>query len=245
MLPDPVSFADTIAKVLPVKAIYDDAVSPAARQLGALGEDTLKAVRLALFPIQLAAAAQDRFRRFVVDAVNRVPEEKRVSPPPQIIGPVLEGIRYEPEGTPIDEMFSELLSSSMHSDRLNDAHPAIPLVIKQLSSDEANILKSITSSPTLFQITMRFDFRGGLAFNSVEQNEIPTSGLVFPLNADMYRERLERLGIIRFDTLKSMIPIIENGQQNRRTKLSCREANSVRRDTDASLRNAARGGGLV
>jgi hypothetical protein len=207
---DPVSFADTIAKVLPVKAIYDDAVSPAARQLGGLGEDRLKAVRFALFPIQLAAAAQDRFHRFVVNAVNRVPEEKRVSPAPQIIGPVLEGIRYEPEGTSIDQMFSELLSSSMNKDRVNDAHPAIPLVI---SGDEANILKTIASSSTRFQITMRFELGGGLAISSREQNEMPTSGLVFPLNADMYRDRLERLALIRFDTLRPMEPIVEGGRQ--------------------------------
>ena len=108
MSADP-NFIESIAKLLPVKAVYKDAVRPGARQIGELAEDTLKALRLALFPIQLAAVAQDRFRRFVVNAVERIPEEMRLSPPPQIIGPVLEGIRYEPEGTPIEEMFSELL----------------------------------------------------------------------------------------------------------------------------------------
>jgi len=104
-------FAKEIAKQLPVKAAYKDAIRPAARQTGGLAEDIIKALRLALFPIQLAAVAQDRFRRFVHDAVERVPADKRLAPPPQIVGPVLEAIRYEPENSSIEAMFSELLSS--------------------------------------------------------------------------------------------------------------------------------------
>jgi hypothetical protein len=74
-------FAKEIAKQLPVKAAYKDAIRPAARQTGEMAEDIIKAVRLALFPIQLAAMAQDRFRRFVRNAVDRVPIENRVTPP--------------------------------------------------------------------------------------------------------------------------------------------------------------------
>jgi len=61
---------------------------------------------------------------------------------------------------------------------------------------------------------MRFDLRDGLAISSVERSEIPSEGLVFPQNADMYRDRLERLGLIRFDALKPMESIrSENGEQ--------------------------------
>src|SRR4051794_26582250 len=106
-------FAKELAKQLPVKAVYQDAIHPAAKQAGDLGEDVMKAVRLALAPIQLLAVAQDRFQRFIEHSVGRVPPERQISPRPQIVGPVLEGVRYETEGTPIDEMFSQLLSASM------------------------------------------------------------------------------------------------------------------------------------
>jgi len=96
-----------IADQLPVRTAYEDFIQPGARQVGRLTEDVLKAVRLALFPVALAAGLQDRVEQFVKRAVSRVPEERRVSPAPQIVGPVLESIRYEPEGTPIDEMFFE------------------------------------------------------------------------------------------------------------------------------------------
>jgi hypothetical protein len=61
-----------IAKQLPVKAAYTDAVKPAAKQVGRLSEDVLKALRLALFPVTIAAGLHDRFEKFVKDAVARV-----------------------------------------------------------------------------------------------------------------------------------------------------------------------------
>ena len=107
-------FAKELAKQLPVKDLYEDAGSPAAKQVGQIGEDLVKVVQLALgAPIQYFAALQDRYRRFLDTSVRRVPEHHRIAPAPQILGPVLEGIRYEPENTPIDEMFSQLLSRSM------------------------------------------------------------------------------------------------------------------------------------
>jgi hypothetical protein len=207
-------FAIEITKQLPIKDAYRDAVRPAARQAGELAEDIMKTVRLALFPIQLAAAAQGRFRRFIKSAVERIPEEKRIAPAPQILGPVLEAIRYEPENTPVDKMFSELLSSSMDADRVADAHPALPLIIKQLSADEAVILRAIATTPRRFELVVRFDMRGdGLAISTLEKSNVPTQDLVFPQNEEMYREHLERLGLIKYDVLKQMEPINEGGQQ--------------------------------
>jgi hypothetical protein len=206
-------FAKEVAKQLPVKAAYEDTIQPAARQTGELAEDLLKAIRLALFPVQLLAAAQDRFRKFVKSAVDRVPAEKRIPPAAEIVGPILEGVRYEREGGSIEQMFSELLSSSIHSDRVADAHPALPLIIKQLSTDEAAILRTIASTPKRFEIVVRFDILRELTWSKIEKSEVPTDGLVFPQNEAMYRDHLERLGLIRYDTLKPMQPIMENGRQ--------------------------------
>jgi hypothetical protein len=106
-MPPEDEFAKELAKQLPIKQIYKDAASPAAKQLGQIGEDILKALQLALgAPVQYLAAVQDRYRRFLDRSIRRVSEQHRISPAPQILGPVLEGIRYEPEDTPIDELFS-------------------------------------------------------------------------------------------------------------------------------------------
>ena len=112
--------AKELAKQLPIKQLYGDVVYPAAKQVGTFGEDTLKVLLLALAPVQYLAALQDRYRRFLDVSIRRDPEQQRIAPAPQILGPVLEGIRYEPEDTPIDDMFSQLLSRSMDSKRVNE-----------------------------------------------------------------------------------------------------------------------------
>jgi hypothetical protein len=122
--------AEELAKQLPVKQMYKDAGAPAAKQVGQLAADVVKVVQLACAPIQYLGALQDRYRKFLDTSVRRVPEHRRITPPPQILGPVLEGIRYEPADTPIDQMFSELLSRSMDSERINEAHPAYPILIR-------------------------------------------------------------------------------------------------------------------
>jgi hypothetical protein len=202
-----------IAKQFPVKAAYTDAIKPAAKQVGRLAEDVVKALRLALFPLTVAAGFQDRFQRFVKEAVSRVPEKRRVSPAPQIVGPVLEGVRYETEGSTIDQMFSKLLSTSMDSEHLKDAHPSFPIMIRQLSSDEAKILNSMFVSGEHPKVVQVFELRGGLAITSTEKNELPVTGLDFPENISMYMDRLIRLGLIQLHAEKPMETIVVGGSQ--------------------------------
>lgn len=84
------NWIDKIANELPIKQAYYDAISPTAKQLGVIGEDLTKTLRLAL-----VTALQDRVENFIRKSVRNVPEDRRVAPAPQIIGPVLEEIRYE------------------------------------------------------------------------------------------------------------------------------------------------------
>jgi hypothetical protein len=209
-------FAEELAKQLPVKAIYEDAAKPATQQVGQIAQDLVKTLQLVLLaPVQILGAYQDRLRVFIDKSIRAVPEEKQVLPAPQILGPVLEAIRYEPEGTPIDQMFLELLTSAMHSDRVADAHPALPLIIKQLSADEALILQAIATAQTRFPLISRFDIvaGGAMTVTQLEQSGVPTDQLVFPNNEPMYRDHLERLGLLRYDMLKPMEPINQNGCQ--------------------------------
>jgi hypothetical protein len=134
------TIVNEIVSHLPVTRIYNDVGSGAVNQLGEVLTDIVKTLRLALAPLQFTAAFQDRLVRFIDRSVRRVPNTQRISPPTQMLGPIIEGVRYEPEGTSIDRMFSQLLSRSIDRERIHEAHPSFPLIIKQLSSDEANIL---------------------------------------------------------------------------------------------------------
>lgn len=163
--------------------------------------------------MQVLAGLQDRFRHFVETSVARVPEESRVAPAPQILGPILEGVRYEPENTPVEQMFSELLSTAMDSSRLNDAHPAFPSIVRQLSVDEANFLAALADGKEVKR-TMIFHLSGQLTQTTLESDGMSTScELRFSNNVELYRNHLEQLGLVRFDTIAAMAPIIENGRQ--------------------------------
>src|SRR6202020_280213 len=176
--------ATAFAKELADKFPVGEALTPAAPQTGLILSDIVKTLHLALVPFQLLGAYQDRLRSFIDNSVRRVPEEKRISPAPQILGPVIEGIRYEPEGTPIDEMFSELLSRSMDKARGEEDHPAYPMIIKQLSADEVKILTLLDGRTFERVHTQVYYFETNLFSREqvVEIDTLPRDELAFPSN---------------------------------------------------------------
>ncbi|WP_428429556.1 Abi-alpha family protein [Pararhizobium sp.] len=199
-----VVIATEIAKQLPVKAVYDDGIARPLRVAGDVMTDILKTLHLALAPLQVAAALQDRFVDFLNTSIRRVREQDRIAPPPQILGPIIEAIRYEPDGTPINEMFSQLLTRAFDKDRVNEAHPSFPLLIKQLSSDEASLLFSVwrrQQEGGYFrqQIHQNYDATMNHFYGvTYEIDEVPTSRLAFPKNVTFYGHHLHSLGLTAF-----------------------------------------------
>jgi hypothetical protein len=205
---DPLTeFAKEVAHQLPVKEIYNDAGSPAAKQTGQLLSDLVKTIQLALVPVQFLGAYQDRIRSFIDKSVRQVPEEKRIAPPPQILGPVLERIRYEPTDTPIEEMFQNLLSSSMNEDVAAKAHPAFPLIISQLSADEARLLKQLSMRTFLFERLSVWDNEANAyaqddrIIKNELKNDMPAGVLNAPQNLSIYVDHLENLGLTSFQNI--------------------------------------------
>ena len=126
-----------------VEKVYDDAGSKLARQIGELGEDIAKTVRLILFPLQCTAELQDKLERTLVRVRNNVPSErclKPLKPQLRIVGPIFENLKYMDEDTILYEMFEELLARSIDSERIGEAHPSFIYIISQISHDEAVIL---------------------------------------------------------------------------------------------------------
>lgn len=190
------AFAQELAKQLPVKQVYDDAAAPGARQIGATIEDLVKVIRLVGFPVQYLAAVQDRYRAFLERSVAKVAHEDRVPPPPQILGPVLEGLRYEIHDGPIVDMFDALLSASMDKNRVKEAHPSYPNLIRQLSSDEARLLdaladKDIEGEAIYLDGNDPFlSFKDHAILQQIEQG-----------NIDFYAEHLLSLSLVALRTL--------------------------------------------
>jgi hypothetical protein len=136
-----------LAKAIPPEVMcdtYRDLASPPLRQFGRFGEDFVKAVRLTLFPIQLAAAFQDRVEAWLDKAIRQVPEERLIAPMQSIFLPVAERLRFESEDSVIAELYVNLLSRAMDGERVGEAHPAFIGLISQLAPDEVLLLKEMT-----------------------------------------------------------------------------------------------------
>ncbi len=198
-------FIKDLVKQLPVKELYDDSLKKPAKEIGDLSSDLIKVISLALAPIQYLAALQDRYRNFLDQAVRKVPEKQRIRPAPQILGPVLEGIKYEPDSTIIYEMFSQLLSSAMDSERVEEAHPSYPILIKQLSPDEALFLNLLKGKNYKIIYTLSFDSETKMnQEHTIELDEFPKDELQFKNNFNFYYMHLHNLGLVdRYEFKKS------------------------------------------
>ncbi|CAN7312782.1 DUF4393 domain-containing protein [Bradyrhizobium sp. LjRoot220] len=203
--------ATELVKQVPIKEAYHDGLSPAVRETGSALTDFVKTIRLALAPLQFTAALQDRYVKFLDRSVRGIPEERRVLPAPQILGPVLEAIKYEPEETLITEMYNELLSKAFDRQAADGVHPAYAPLIKQLSMDEAIILKSIYAKLDdhyLYQYTLDYNRETNRFSNpKVELDELPRNELRNPNKIQIYMEHLEKLGLASIQQFKNQEPI--------------------------------------
>ena len=186
---------------------YDDAISKAAKQFGAFGGDFFKAARLVLFPIQIAAAMQDKLERTLEHVCDKVPPERRTTPPPlQIFGPIFENIKYMDDNSVLYELFEELLARSIDSERIVEAHPAFIHIISQLSHDEAIILLELRNND--FDLVEFFDIdreTNHVINRIVEECTLPKKGLQFPDTFEIGLDHLESLGLILMPKIKKDI----------------------------------------
>lgn len=224
---DPIEdIAKKLAKQLPMQEVYEDAIKNPAKEVGNIMSDIMKVLMLVATPIQYMAALQDRYRKFLDVSVRRVPQEQRIAPAPQILGPVLEGIRYEPESTPINEMFSQLLSRSMDTQRVEEAHPSFPWIIRQLSSDEAVILSRLREATYEYVYTSSLDQNTRrFTREKTEIDEFPTDALQFHQNLGFYMNHLSSLGLAGIYDYKNQEPIheeIDGNQVQTGTKVFCK-----------------------
>ena len=189
-------------------------LSNPARELGKIGNDAVKTIRLLLAPLQLAAAFQDRLERLIARIGDRVPEERRLSPPPEVVGPALEHMKYLEEENPLWQMFEELISRSFDKDNIESVHPAFTGVIAQLTRDEGIILCRLKTETfeivdylELNSIENRFENR------KIEKNNLPLSDLILPDRIDMYYSHLESLNLVAWPVFKQDPVRDSNGTQ--------------------------------
>ncbi len=188
-----------LAKALP---IYDDAIQPAAKEIGKSLATVTKTVNIALAPIKALVWGYEKIEDYLTKRVSEklkdVPEENIITPPPHIAGPAVEAMRFTGNNEHLRELYASLLSVSMNKDISEKAHPSFVEVIKNLATNEAIILKQFinirdipkidlqqksTDGPGKFNIT--HNFTSLYKSTGIDVNIVP-----------VHLDNLQRLGII-------------------------------------------------
>ncbi|HHQ4535821.1 TPA: DUF4393 domain-containing protein [Aeromonas veronii] len=145
-----------LAKAVP---IYQDAIQPAAKEIGKALGTVAKTVNVALSPVSALVWGYEQIKEFVDKKVSEklqnVPENNIVTPPPHVAGPALESLRYTGSIDELKELYANLLASSMDKATTKNAHPSFVEIIKQLSVDEAKLLTSLISTEQEPAVTIR------------------------------------------------------------------------------------------
>lgn len=129
-----------------VPEAYGDALSPAMKQIGLLGEDAMKTLRLVLFPLQFTGALQDRLANYLAEAVRQVPPDRLVAPQQSMTIQVCEKLRTFDEKEEFKALYINLLARMIDRERVGEAHPAFINVLSQLAPDEIIVVKQMAQA---------------------------------------------------------------------------------------------------
>lgn len=136
------SLEDVVKNVkhLPIKQIYKDVAKAPLKEVSSIVTNAIKSTRWALAPLDYLAAQNDRYQAFLKRVADKIPESNVISPPPLVVGKVLEGLKFREENELLTETFVNLLAAACDRDKQQFVHPAFPTIIDQLCRDEAAIL---------------------------------------------------------------------------------------------------------
>jgi hypothetical protein len=186
--------------------IYQDLAQPAVKQVGKALETVGKAINVALAPVGALVWGYEKCQDFistkVADRLKDVPPEDIITPKPNVAGPAIEALRYTGHEEVLSDLYANLLASSMDRKTASGAHPAFVEIIKQLTPDEAKLVKLFTADRAYALLSLRSNYRvedemhrGG---NEVLVNFSllgVEAGVEFPQLTPAYLDNLCRLGL--------------------------------------------------
>ena len=198
---DTIEAVTGLVKAVPV---YEDALQPAAKELGKALGTVAKLVNVALAPVSALVWGYDKLHEFVetkvAEKLENTPEENIKSPPPNVAGPALEALRYTGHAPELREMFANLLAGSMDSRTSATAHPCFVEIIKQMTPDEAKLMQLFAKQRPFPIIELRNESingkEGGVSVLRRFSMLGVEAGCRNPNLTPTYLDNFERLGLI-------------------------------------------------
>lgn len=139
---------DAIKDLAEAVPVYQDAIQPAAKEIGKDLQTIAKTVHVALSPLRGLIwgweQIEDFVKRTVAEKLKNVPTERIVTPALNVAGPAVEALRFVGNEPDLRELYAQLLATSMDANTAAEVHPSFVEMIKQMTPDEARLLKRLS-----------------------------------------------------------------------------------------------------
>jgi len=201
--------AKAVAEVVKAVPVYQDAIQPAAKEVGKYLQLVARAVNAALAPVEGLVWGVEKIRDFVRDRVaaklENVPPEDVQQPKPHVAVPAIEALRYTGAESDLAELYANLLATSMDRATAYRAHPGFVDMIKNMSPDEARIMKFLATSGSQPLINIKVIQKEGGGFQILHRHlsliGLKASCEHVPLAAT-YLDNLVRLGLVEVPAMR-------------------------------------------
>jgi hypothetical protein len=154
---------DSVTALVKAIPIYEDLVQPAAKEIGKTLQTLGKTVNMALAPVSALVWGYEQIRDFVSvrvsEKLQNVSPEDIITPKPNVAGPALEALRYTGHDPNLSDMYANLIASSMDKNTADGAHPAFVEIIRQLTPDEAKIIRHLNQKIAFPIITISTKYK--------------------------------------------------------------------------------------
>lgn len=131
--------------------VYDDGLHPAVQEIGKTLALLPQAVNAALAPLQIWIVNKEynveETKKLLEQKLSRVGIDKKiVTPEAYVAVPAMQAISYSMNSEELRELYANLLARSMVDTEKDKVHPAFVEIIKQMTPDEAKLIKFITAT---------------------------------------------------------------------------------------------------
>lgn len=199
----------TVAGIIDKVPVYDDALKPAAKEVGKTLHTLAKAINLAISPVAAAVWGGEQIIDFVQRSVQaklaNVTIERIQAPSAHVGVPLLEALRYTGADSELSELYANLLANSMDETTAHTAHPAFVEMIRNLTPDEARVLRHLagTGNQAVVDVKIVSPIVGWLRLKGSHQVVMrnvsmigDSAGCEHPSLMPTYIDNLARLGLI-------------------------------------------------
>jgi len=199
--------AKAIAAITENIPVYQDAVQPAAKEVGKGLQLVAKAVNSALIPVEAFVWGVDQIREFVHKRVAKklenVPPEEIQPPKPHVGVPTIDALRYTGCEPDLADLYANLLATSMDRLTAYSAHPGFVDIIKNMCPDEARIMRYLAANSKYPLLDIKVVTPSNESF-VVSHRHVSLLGIdsqcEHPPLASNYIDNLERLGLVHVNT---------------------------------------------